>query len=178
MAEVRLRPWRLTDADRVALMSYDEFVGPWSTMGTDLDNWIHREVEQERGPTRAICLPDDDRVVGRVALRLPALASGAVRCQAARQSDQPAGELSYWLVPEARGRGLAEAAIREMLESVVVATGVRSVVLDVEVGNGPSIRLAERLGAERRSPTRVEIDRAGSPRTLVVFVQPVAPDRR
>ena len=43
-----------------------------------------------------------------------------------------------------------------MLESLVFATGLRSVVLDIELGNAPSIRLAERLGAERRSPTRVE----------------------
>jgi hypothetical protein len=86
---MRLRPWRLTDADRVAAMIDDEFVGPWSAMGTDLDAWIHREVEQERGPTRAICLPDDDRVVGRVALRLPAFASGAVRCQAVASRISP-----------------------------------------------------------------------------------------
>jgi RimJ/RimL family protein N-acetyltransferase len=176
MAEVRLRPWRLSDADRVAVMIDDEFVGPWSTMGSDLDGWIRRELEQERGPTRAVCLPDGDLVVGRVALRLPTFASEAVRSEAMRDSDQPAGELSFWLVPDARGRGLAEAAVREMLESVVVSTRLRSVVLDIEVSNTPSIRLAERLGAERRSPTRVEIDRSGTPRTLVVYVLPVAPE--
>jgi RimJ/RimL family protein N-acetyltransferase len=178
MAEVRLRPWRLTDADRAAVMIDDEYVGPWSTMGSDLDAWIRREIDQPRGPTRAICLPDDDRIVGRVALRLPKFASDAVRCQAMRESDQPAGELSYWLVPEARGRGLAEAAVREMLESVVAPTGLRSVVLDIEVDNAPSIRLAERLGAERRSPTRVKIDPSGTPRTLVVYVLAVAPATR
>ena len=31
-------------------------------------------------------------------------------------SDQPAGELSYWLLPDARGRGLAFAAVTEMME--------------------------------------------------------------
>ena len=103
MAEVWLRPWRLTDADRVAVIIDDEYLRPWSTMGADLEAWIRREIKQERGSTRAICLPGDDRVVGRVALRLPAFASDAVRCQAVRQSDQPAGELSYWLIPEVRG---------------------------------------------------------------------------
>ena len=92
-----------------------------------------------------------------------------------RESDQPAGELSYWLVPEARGRGLACAAARMMISSVLVATGLRSVVLDIEAGNGPSMRLAERLGAERRSPTRVETDRSGTARTLVVYVLSVVP---
>jgi RimJ/RimL family protein N-acetyltransferase len=176
MAEVRLRPWRLTDVARVVVMIDDEFLAPWSTMSAGLDAWIRREVAQKRGPTRAICLPGDDRMIGRVALRLPEFASEALRCEAVRDSDQPAGELSYWLVPEARGRGLAEAAVREMLESVVVETGLRSVVLDIDAGNTRSMRLAERLGAERRSPTRVEIDRLGNPRTLVVYVLPVAPE--
>ena len=178
MTAVRLRPWRVTDAEDVAVMIDDEHLGQWSTMRDDLDAWIRAEVAEARGPTRAICLADDDRALGRVALRPPEFASEAVRCEAIRCTDQPAGELSYWLVPEARGRGLAYAAVREMLESVALASGVRSVVLDIEDGNTRSMRLAERLGAERRSPPRVEIDRCGNPRTLVVYVLPVAPEPR
>jgi RimJ/RimL family protein N-acetyltransferase len=173
MAEVRLRRWRLEDAADVAVMASDEFAGPWSTMAADLEQWIRREVAEERGPTRAICLSDDDRALGRVALRPPELASDAVRCEAVRDSDQPAGELSYWLVPEARGRGLAYAAVKLMLDTVVPGCGLRSVVLDIEEGNEPSIRLADRLGAERRSPTRVKADPAGTLRTLVVYVLPL-----
>jgi RimJ/RimL family protein N-acetyltransferase len=47
---------------------------------------------------------------------------------------------------------------------------VRSVVLDIEDGNTASMRLADRLGAERRSPTRVKSDPRGTDRTLVVYV--------
>ena len=83
-----------------------------------------REIAQDRGPSRAICLAD----------------------------------------------------VRLMMSSVVAATGLRSVVLDIEVSNAASARLAERVGAERRHPTRVEIDRAGAPRTLVVYVLPVTHD--
>lgn len=173
MGEVRLRRWRAEDAADVAAMAGDVYIGPWSTMAEDLDGWIRREMAEERGPTRAICLSDDDRALGRVALRPPELASDAVRCEAVRDSDQPAGELSYWLVPEARGRGLAHAAVRLMLDSVVADSGLRSVVLDIEEGNEPSMRLAERLGAERRSPSRVKADPAGTLRTLVVYVLPV-----
>jgi RimJ/RimL family protein N-acetyltransferase len=174
MAEVRLRRWRLEDADDVAMMLDDEHLQPWSTMRADLEGWIRREVAQATGPSRAICLGDDDRALGRVAVRPPELASQAVWCDAVHEADRPAGELSYWLVPEARGRGLAAAAVRLMMASVVAGTGLRSVVLDIEVGNVASERLAERLGAERRAPTRVEIDRTGVERTLVVYVLPVA----
>jgi RimJ/RimL family protein N-acetyltransferase len=63
-----------------------------------------------------------------------------------------------------------------MMASVVAGSGLRSVVLDIEAGNVASERLAERLGAQRRAPTRVEVDGTGTPRTLVVYVLPVAPD--
>jgi RimJ/RimL family protein N-acetyltransferase len=61
-----------------------------------------------------------------------------------------------------------------MMASVLPSIGVRSVVLDIEAGNLASERLAERLGAERRAPTRVEVDRTGVQRTLVVYVLQVA----
>ncbi len=144
-------------------------------MAVDLDSWIRHEVAEDRGPSRAICLPQEDRAIGRVALRLPEFASDAVRCAAIWSSDQPAGELSYWLVPQARGRGSAGAAVRLMMSIVASTTMLRSVVLDVEPTNAPSVRLAERLGAERRDPSRVETDRAGRTRELVVHVLPVRP---
>ena len=57
-----------------------------------------------------------------------------------------------------------------MMVSVMAGAGLRSVVLDIEAGNLGSERLAERLGAQRRAPTRVEVDRHGVQRTLVVYV--------
>src|SRR5262249_22294385 len=124
-----------------------------------------------------ICQGDHERVLGRVAVRLPEFASAAVRCEAVRASDQPAGELSYWLVPDARGRGLAYAGVTLMIASVIAPTRLRSVVLDIEAGNTPAMRLAARLGAERRSPARVQMDRLGTPRTLVVYVLSLGPAR-
>ncbi len=172
MAEVRLRRWRLDDAADIAMMAEDPWLSPWSTLVDGAEDWVRHEMAEARGPTRAICLADDDRALGRVAVRPPELASEAVHCEAVRASDQPAGELSYWLLPTARGRGLAFAAVRLMIDSVVPALGLRSVVLDIEEGNLPSIRLAERLGAERRDPTRVHPDRFGARHTMVVYVLP------
>ena len=173
MVEVRLRRWRLEDAADISVMAENEWLSPWSTMVDGLDAWIRREMAEARGPTRAICLSDDDHALGRVAVRPPEFASEAVRCEAVRESDQPAGELSYWLLPQARGRGLAYAAIRLMIDSVVPALGLRSLVLDIEEGNVPSMRMAERLGAERRDPSRLHSGRHGDPHTLVVYVLPV-----
>jgi RimJ/RimL family protein N-acetyltransferase len=46
-------------------------------------------------------------------------------------------------------------------------------VLDIEPDNVASVRLAQRLGAERRRPERAEADRGGVERALAVFVVPV-----
>ena len=150
-------------------MTDDEYLRPWWWMAEDLPAWLQREVSEDRGPTRAICPPDDDRVLGRVAVRLPEFASEAVRSAAVQTSDQPAAELSFWLLPHARGQGLAFTAVTEMMK-IAADAGLNSLVLDIEEGNVASIRVAERLGAARRTPTRVHIDRFGNGRTMVVYV--------
>lgn len=150
-------------------MTNDEYLRPWWWMADDLHAWLRREMSEERGPSRAICLPDDDRALGRVAVRLPQFASAAVRCAAVQTSDQPAGELSYWLLPDARGRGLAFTAVTEMMK-IAAKAGLKSLVLDIEQENIASIRVAERLGAARRTPTRVNADRFGHDWTMVVYV--------
>jgi RimJ/RimL family protein N-acetyltransferase len=174
LAAVRLRPWRVQDARDIAVMAGDDHIRRWSSLPDDIDAWLQRESAEARGPSRAICLPGDDRALGKVALRLPGRASPATTCAAIVASDHPVGELSYWLVPVARGRGLAHAAVGAMLRSVADMIDVRSVVLDIEEDNAASMRVAERLGAERREPWRVELDRTGVPRTLVVFVLRIA----
>ena len=172
MPRVRLRRWRVTDLDRVALMTDDEYLRPWWWMADDLQAWLRREISEERGPSRVICLPDDERALGRVAVRLPESASEAVRCAAMRPGDQPAGELSYWLLPEARGKGLAFTAVSEMM-TIAADAGLKSLVLDIEEENAASVRVAERLGAERRTPTRRHTDRFGNEWTMVVYVLPL-----
>jgi [ribosomal protein S5]-alanine N-acetyltransferase len=169
MPEIRLRRWRMADLPQIAPMTEDEYLRPWWWMADDLEAWLRREVDEERGPTRAICLPDDDHALGRVAIRLPQFASEAVRCAAVQARDQPAGELSYWLLPDARGRGLASAAVTEMME-IAANAGLKSLVLDIEEENVASLRVAERSGAVRRNPTRLHTDRFGNDWTMVVYV--------
>jgi RimJ/RimL family protein N-acetyltransferase len=159
----------MADLAQIAPMTEDEYLRPWWWMADDLQAWLRREMSEERGPTRAICLPDEDRALGRAAVRLPQFASEAVRCAAVQASDQPAGELSYWLVPEARGRGLAFAAVSEMME-IAANAELKSLVLDIEDGNVASMRVADRLGAVRRAPTRLATDRFGHDWTMVVYV--------
>ena len=171
VTDVRLREWRAEDAASIAPMLDDPHLQKWSSMvALGVEAWIEHERSGERGPSLAICTVGDDRVLGKVALRLPGQASAATTCAAMRADDQPAAELSYWVLPQARGRGIASAAVGLMLERARAMDGVRSVVLDIEDDNVASVRVAERLGAERRAPARVVVDRGGAARTMIVFV--------
>ena len=165
----------------IQAMTEDPHIKRWSSMGTDVEAWIARQRAGTRGPSLAICATGDDRALCKIAVRLPGHASAATRCAAVRPSDHPVGELSYWLLPDARGRGLAAAAVQAMLRLVATDTDLRCLVLDVDETNHPSAQLAQRLGAERRPPARQAADRVGVLRTMVVFVlmvpRPEAPER-
>ena len=95
LAPVRLRRWRRQDASEIAVIADDDHVRRWSSLPDDVEAWLERERTEARGPSRAICLPDDDRAIGKVALRLPGRASPATTCAAIVASDHPVGELSY-----------------------------------------------------------------------------------
>ena len=171
VTEVRLREWRPADAAAITPLLEDPQVVKWSHIAElGIPRWIAEQREGRRGPSLAVCEVNDDEVAGKVALRLPGRASTATTCDAIRPDDHPVGELSYWVLPHARGRGVATAAVIAMLELARGIGGVHSVVLDIETDNLASIRVAQRVGATRREPTRVEHDRHGAPRTLAVFI--------
>ena len=171
MTEVRLREWRPDDASAITAILDDPNVLRWSDIAQiGTERWVAEQREGRRGPSMAVCESTSDRVVGKVQLKLPGRASPATTCDAIRSDDHPVGELSYWVLPDARGRGVAAGAAAAMLDIAREMTEVHSVVLDIETDNLASIRVAERVGATRRDPTRVENDRAGVPRTLSVFI--------
>ncbi|HEY1567759.1 MAG TPA: GNAT family N-acetyltransferase [Solirubrobacteraceae bacterium] len=171
MTEVWLREWRPDDAAAITAMLEDANVRKWSEIAEiGPERWVAVQREGRRGPSMAVCESAGGGVVGKVELKLPGRASPAATCDAIRPDDHPLGELSYWVLPHARGRGVATAAVEAMLDLVRRMEGVHAVVLDIETDNAASIRVAERVGAVRREPTRVEKDRSGVPRTMAVFI--------
>jgi RimJ/RimL family protein N-acetyltransferase len=65
------------------------------------------------------------------------------------------GDLSYWLAPAARGRGVATRAVRLMAEWSFATLGLRELRLSARVDNQPSRAVAERAGF-RRDPAHDE----------------------
>lgn len=67
-----------------------------------------------------------------------------------RHHDGVSHELSYSLLPEHTGRGLATAGMRQMLAHVFRSGGITSVVCETQAANHRSTRLLERLGMRER----------------------------
>ena len=62
--------------------------------------------------------------------------------------DEGVVEIGYGLAPVARGRGLAAEAVAALVEHAR-SRGVRTIRAEVDVANGPSLRVLERLGFAR-----------------------------
>jgi len=56
------------------------------------------------------------------------------------------GELHYWLSPVGRGKGIATASVRLLLDWAFETRGLMCVVIKTMSGNAQSRRVAERAG--------------------------------
>ena len=83
-------------------------------------------------------------------------------------------EVGYWLFVEARGRGVATAAVRAMVDHAF-ANGIVRVEAHVRVGNAASERVLERVGFEREGIKR-RLLRHGGVRVDATLFALVAPD--
>jgi RimJ/RimL family protein N-acetyltransferase len=83
-------------------------------------------------PTFAIC-DMDDRFLGLVWINVP-------------QGDPAVGWVGYWLLPDARGRGCAVAAVRLIAGWAMRSLHVATLRLATEPGNERSRKVAERSG--------------------------------
>jgi RimJ/RimL family protein N-acetyltransferase len=110
---------------------------PWTYTPAAARAWVERLRELRssgRGLALAITREDEDRALGTVNLG-----------HLGEHAD--AAELGYWLVPAARGRGLATAAARTLCAWGSEQLGLSRVELAILPTNLPSRRVAERLGA-------------------------------
>ena len=84
---------------------------------------------------------------------------GAVNLMA--YPEREAAETGYWVKREARGRGVATAALRLMIAYAFEQVGVERLELMTETPNVPSQRLAEKLGFRREGVARAYLASRG-----------------
>jgi RimJ/RimL family protein N-acetyltransferase len=135
---VTLRPPDERDLDAIDIGIHDPDVVRWfgaPDMGAAEVLALNRRRWAAGSPTFAIC-EQDDRCVGHVWMNLA-------------PDDVTTGSVGYWLLPNARGRGLATRAVRLIADWSVRELGMMRLRLYTEPANEPSRRVAERSGFRR-----------------------------
>jgi RimJ/RimL family protein N-acetyltransferase len=132
-----LRPWESSDVP-VLLQAYsDPAIQQWharSMTSDEAEQWVVSRVERwaaETGVDWAVVR--DDAVLGRVGLRRMSLAEGD-------------GEVAYWVLPAARGEGVAPRAVRAMTDWLFSYTGLHRLELAHSALNAASCRVARKSG--------------------------------
>lgn len=144
--ELTLRPFRFADVDRVIEAFEDPDIRHWHARHLDsvlqAREWIgycHRLWLQEKGASFAVVDPAD-RVLGRVAMYTELVGGN--------------GEISYWVLPDARGRGVATRAGAAVTMWAHETLGLHRIVLEHAVGNLASGGVARALGYELEGTAR------------------------
>ena len=144
----RLLLRRMTTADAPAMWAYrrlDEVTRWVTSRPVDEAAWIAGSAAMLRDQ---LVLELDGRVVGDVMVRVE---DAWAQREVAHLAAGTQAELGWTLDPAVGGRGLATEAVRAALRIAFEGLGVRRVVASAFADNGPSLRLAERVGMRRES---------------------------
>ena len=167
---VGLRKWSEADTECVRLAGTDPRIPegtsvPATFTFADGLAFIHRQwsrVENGEGVTQAIVELDTDRAIGLMWV--------ALRPQA------HVGGLGYWVVPSARGQGVATTAVRLVVPWAMGALDLRRLEAWVEPENLASQRVLCRAGFQQEGRLRNFLTVGGRSSDALVF-SVVAPDR-
>jgi RimJ/RimL family protein N-acetyltransferase len=161
---VLLRPWRKTDVQAQLAAFRDPVFRRFSDWAPETEDGVRRTlVEDERARHRgeqlewALVEPDDDHaVLGGASLTHVDL-------------EQSRAAVRFWLVPEARGRGVATRAVRLVAGWAFAELHVARLELTCGPDNEAAQRVAERCGFTREGLLRSHIPFRGGRRDTVVF---------
>jgi RimJ/RimL family protein N-acetyltransferase len=134
-----LRPWRASDAGTVRAAFDCPDIQRWHVRRMDTDDealgWIaawQPRWDDEQDASWAIA-DQDDQAIGQVGLRTISLFEGAA-------------QLSYWVLPAARGDGVAVRAARALTRWTFDVMSFNRVFLQHSTANVASCRVAAKLG--------------------------------
>ncbi|MET8121567.1 GNAT family N-acetyltransferase [Micromonospora sp. NPDC005291] len=134
-----LRPWHDDDAPAVRAAFACPAIQRWHVRRFDSDDearaWAAQWAGRWHHETAAswAIVDADDRPVGQVGLRGVLL-------------DEASAQLSYWVLPAARGRGIATEAVRALTRWSFTRAGLHRLGLEHSTANTASCRVATRAG--------------------------------
>lgn len=134
-----LRPWERADAPAFLSAYHDDEIRRWHTRRpateTQVREWFdayRQDWERERGGHWAITR-DGSEVLGRIALR-------------GMDFDDGIADVAYWVLPAARGAGVASRALSTLTAWALDETGFHRLQLDHSTRNHASCRVAAKSG--------------------------------
>ncbi|MGI8505603.1 MAG: GNAT family N-acetyltransferase [Solirubrobacteraceae bacterium] len=133
-AELTMRPWQRADTAEVACAYSQPDIQRWHARSMDeleAEEWVRSRSDrwqEEKGADWAIT--DESGVIGRIGLTHLYLAEGL-------------GEVVYWVLPEARGRGVATRALCAMTDWAFDQLGLHRLELKHSTENLASCRVAQ-----------------------------------
>lgn len=137
VGELVLRPWLPSDATALVEAYKDPAIQKWHVRSMSEDeakrwamSWSERWTE-ETGAGWAIVV--QDTLIGRVGLRTINLAEGV-------------GEAAFWVLPAARGRGIAPRALDAVTAWMFAHVGLHRIELLHSTANRESCRVASKAG--------------------------------
>jgi RimJ/RimL family protein N-acetyltransferase len=145
---VVLRPWRVAEAGWYAEQVRDRLIQDNTSEPADLT------AAQVAEAIRAVAGDAERRGWAIVAAGTSDLLGNAAL-------DLAAGTVSYWVATAARGRGVATAALRLMVEHACAVGGSSELRLWVRAGNRASARVAEKAGFSRAAHLDQTVDVRG-----------------
>lgn len=138
--ELLLRPWAAADAAVLRAAFRDEAIRRWHmrhvTSPAEARERIaaaHRSWQEERDAEWAIARADGGEVLGRAGLRRMDLVHGEAEC-------------AYWVLPQARGTGVAPRALTALAAWALDEAGFHRLELAHSTANEPSCRVAAKCG--------------------------------
>mgnify|MGYP004481822009 CR=1 FL=1 len=136
LGDARLRPWEPADAPAVREAYTDPAIQRWhvrTLTAAEAEAWVGQwpgRWARETGAGWAIAREPDGVLLGQIALRRIDLEEGDA-------------EISYWVVPAARGRKLAPRALTALTGWVFGTLGLHRIEVRHSTANEPSCRVAE-----------------------------------
>jgi len=132
-----LRPWAPADADTVLAAYGDPGIQRWHARTMTAEEaaaWVEAWPDRWRAESGAgWAVTRDGAVVGQLSLRRVDLGEGL-------------GEISYWVLPEARGSGIAPRALRALCGWAFGELGLHRLEIAHSQANAASCRVAGRAG--------------------------------
>jgi RimJ/RimL family protein N-acetyltransferase len=140
VSKLILRPWEVSDAPDVQRAFSDPQIEYWHMRGLATEDeasewiasWISRW-DAETDGSWAVTNSDSGDLLGQVALRSLNLEFGY-------------GQITYWVLPDARNRGVATLAASEVARWALHDLGLHRLTIQHSVSNEASCQVATKVG--------------------------------